>query len=58
MKDFTSLSNLKFRIGYGETGNQDIGNNSYMTLLGKGYVYILETAWYRHWYLIMLVTRC
>lgn len=40
MKDFTNLSNLKLRIGYGETGNQDIGNNSYMTLLGKGYVYI------------------
>lgn len=40
MKDFTPLSNLKLRVGYGETGNQDIGNNSYMTLLGKGYAYI------------------
>lgn len=40
MKSFTNLSNLKLRIGYGETGNQDIGNNSYMTLLGKGYAYV------------------
>lgn len=40
MKDFSTLSNLKLRVGYGETGNQDIGNNSYMTLLGKGYAYI------------------
>lgn len=40
MKDFTALSNLKLRISYGETGNQDIGNNSYMTLLAKGYVYV------------------
>ena len=58
MKDFTSLSNLKFRIGYGETGNQDIGNNSYMTLLGKGYVYIFGDRVVSTLVLIMLVTRC
>lgn len=40
LKDFSALSNLKLRVGYGETGNQDIGSNSYMTLLGKGDVYV------------------
>jgi TonB-dependent starch-binding outer membrane protein SusC len=29
MKDFTAISNIKFRAGYGETGNQQIGNNLY-----------------------------
>lgn len=40
MKDYTNLSNLKLRVGYGQTGNQDIGDNSYLNLLKKGYEYV------------------
>jgi len=44
MKEFSTLSNMKLRLGYGETGNQDIGDNSYMILLGKGYEYVFGNA--------------
>lgn len=40
MKELDYVSNLKLRVGYGETGNQDIGNNSYLTLLGKDDPYV------------------
>lgn len=40
MKNMDYISNLKLRSGYGETGNQDIGDNSYLALLGKGYPYV------------------
>lgn len=40
MKEVDYVSNLKLRVGYGETGNQDIGNNSYLTLLGKDDPYV------------------
>ncbi|KKB46344.1 SusC/RagA family TonB-linked outer membrane protein [Parabacteroides sp. HGS0025] len=44
MKGLTSLSNMKLRLGYGETGNQDIGNNSYQNLLKKGYEYVFGNS--------------
>lgn len=40
MKKVDFVSNLKLRAGYGETGNQDIGNNSYLPLLGTGEPYV------------------
>lgn len=40
MKELDYVSNLKLRVGYGETGNQDIGDNSYLTLLGKDDPYV------------------
>ncbi len=46
MKKFTNLSNLKLRVGYGETGNQDIGDNSYQNLLQKGYEYVFGDSPY------------
>lgn len=44
MKRLTALSNMKLRVGYGETGNQDIGNNSYQNLLKKGYEYVFGNS--------------
>ena len=45
MKNFDALENIRFRIGYGETGNQQIGNylygstiNSLQTGLGQGFL--------------------
>ncbi len=36
LKDNTVLSNLKFRVGYGVTGNQEIGNYKYLPTLSAG----------------------
>ncbi|MFR9513373.1 MAG: TonB-dependent receptor [Rikenellaceae bacterium] len=41
MAGVETLSSLKLRLSYGETGNQDIGDNSYLNLLAQGYDYIL-----------------
>ncbi|WP_264509672.1 SusC/RagA family TonB-linked outer membrane protein [Flavobacterium sp. N1719] len=36
MKDFKKyIDNIKFRVGYGETGNQQIPNNRYSAILGQ-----------------------
>ena len=35
LKDFKELTNLKFRLGYGQVGNDNIGTYKYGSTMGK-----------------------
>lgn len=48
MKNLTFINNLKLRLGYGVTGNQDIGDYQYMVTFASSGVYPIDgTNWYR-----------
>lgn len=45
MKKFDFIDNLKVRVGYGITGNQDIPNYRSLILLGTGGFYLQDGVW-------------
>lgn len=47
MQNITAINNLKFRIGYGITGNQNIGDYQSLTTLGTGGTYLNNGVWYQ-----------
>lgn len=47
LKDNPTLSNLKVRLGYGVTGNQDIDNYESIITLGTGGVYPQQGVYYQ-----------
>ncbi|MFV0507169.1 MAG: SusC/RagA family TonB-linked outer membrane protein [Bacteroidales bacterium] len=47
MEDVSFINNLKFRLGYGVTGNQGIPNYQSFTRLSTGGVYPLEGVFYQ-----------
>lgn len=47
LKDNSTFSNLKVRLGYGVTGNQDIGNYQSLITLGTGGVYPQNGVYYQ-----------
>lgn len=50
MKSVSFINSLKFRAGYGETGNSGIGNYSSLVTLGTGGVYLYPDGQYRETY--------
>lgn len=47
IKNLQAINNLKLRIGYGVTGNQNIGNYMSITTLGTGGTYLNNGTWYQ-----------
>ncbi|MHC1776922.1 MAG: SusC/RagA family TonB-linked outer membrane protein [Lentimicrobium sp.] len=45
MKDITWINDLKFRLGYGVTGNQDIGNYKSLLLMGRAGKFYYNGEW-------------
>ena len=45
MKDLRAIDNLKFRVGYGVTGNQGIPNYQSLVTLSTGGNYIQNGVW-------------
>jgi hypothetical protein len=45
MKDIAWINDLKFRIGYGVTGNQDIGNYKSLLLMGRAGKFYYNGEW-------------
>ena len=41
MKDFSTLSNLKLRVGYGATGNENVLGTNSLSLYKSGYNYLI-----------------
>lgn len=47
LKNNTLFNNLKLRVGYGVTGNQDIGNYQSLLTLSTGGVYYMDNTYYQ-----------
>jgi TonB-linked SusC/RagA family outer membrane protein len=45
LEDLALVNNLKLRVGYGVTGNQNIGNYNSLITLGTGGQYLQEGVW-------------
>lgn len=45
MKDIAWINDLKFRLGYGVTGNQDIGNYKSLLLMGRAGKFYYNGEW-------------
>lgn len=50
MQGVSFVDNLKFRIGYGETGNSNIGNYNSLVTLSKGNYYLYSDGIWRQTY--------